>query len=159
MFWCVSRKLEWWSTQRIINWTMDRQGICCSLFWQTKKIKRAVHPCSKGAQSTSKFLLLIHFGESFRSPQQIHWYLWAFDMFKCEKMSAFDKTGEGQETSYRYCCINWKISSRRFQKKKSAVFWTKTTLSSKSRSKWFVCFEDSSDETGVARLCIRNWQH
>lgn len=117
MFWCVSRKLEWWSTQRIINWTMDRQGICCSLFWQTKKIKRAVHPCSKGAQSTSKFLLLIHFGESFRSPQQIHWYLWAFDMFKCEKMSAFDKTGEGQETSYRYCCINWKISSRRFQKK------------------------------------------
>lgn len=124
-FWCVSRKLEWWSTQRIINWTMDRQGICCSLFWQTKKIKRAVHPCRKGAQSTIKFLLSIHVGEYFRSPQQIHWYLWALDMFKCEKMSAFDKTGEGQETSYRYCRFNWKISSRRFEKKKSAVFCTK----------------------------------
>lgn len=60
---------------------------------------------------------LIHVGENFRSPLQIHWYLWALDMFKCEKMSAFDKTGEGQETSYRYCCLNWKTSSRKFEKK------------------------------------------
>ena len=31
------------STQGVIIWIMDKQGKCCPLFWQAKKIRRVVH--------------------------------------------------------------------------------------------------------------------
>lgn len=134
---------------------MDRQRICCSFFWQTKKIKRAVHPCSKGAQSTSKFLLSINILGVPRKSIDIYEHQICLSVKKCLHST---KLVKDKRPHIDIAALIEKIHQGDLRKK-SAVFWIKTTLSSKSRSKWFVCFGDSSDRTGVARLCIRNGQH